>query len=93
MNNNNKTPKTFEEVVSRVDWDLLAKQKDALKKQADRMFDGEENSTVAAIDGVVHLIESLQDVAIVRGLWQWKSDLGVTPRPLAKQIVKRAGEW
>lgn len=61
--------KNIEEVLDRVDWRLLKKQKLALVDIVIADPEGRSAEEIAALEGVINLIDALQDAVIEDGLF------------------------
>jgi len=53
--------------LEKVDWDLLHRQKLALLAMRKRQREG--SAEADALSGIIHLLDALQDDAVVEGLW------------------------
>ena len=50
--------------IKNIDWKLLRKQKRTLLKTIIEMDKGDDNPDVDDLDGILHLIDNLQDYAV-----------------------------
>jgi len=58
--------------VDRIDWDLLNQQKVALLKMLGYRDDGTSQSK--ALWGIIHLLDTLQDEAVAKGVWAFPDE-------------------
>jgi hypothetical protein len=62
-----KAPKTAEELINGIDWELLKKQKKTLLNVIDSKFNSEpmlKKSVIEDLTGILNLVDSIQDYAV-----------------------------